>query len=337
MGRARQESEEWKRLAAAFDAVGKQKDCYASHLYWYTDFEQAKAAAKASGKPILSLRLLGNLDDEFSCANSRFFRTVLYANEEVSKALRERFILHWKSVRPVPKVTIDFGDGRKLERTITGNSIHYILDAEGRVVDALPGLYGPKAFLRGLTNAEETASKLAKLDASRREIVLREYHKERLGQLTAGRDADLAKLSIPASSIEMDRLDSAGRSEAWPRIAQLHADDARLDSSSRSLMRSKAVSARDAARVAMSKTRVEDPMLKVLVPFERSVAEDTVRNEYVLHAKLHEWLAGGSGSMAVDALNEKVYAELFLTPSSDPWLGLVPSDSYAALPNGGIR
>ena len=76
--------------AAALDAVGQQRDCYASQLYWFTDLEQAKAAAKASGKPILSLRLLGRLDEEFSCANSRFFRTALYANGEVSKVLRDQ-------------------------------------------------------------------------------------------------------------------------------------------------------------------------------------------------------------------------------------------------------
>ena len=48
---------------------------YTSQLYWYTDLEAAKAQAKRLGKPILSLRLLGKLTDEFSCANSRFFRT----------------------------------------------------------------------------------------------------------------------------------------------------------------------------------------------------------------------------------------------------------------------
>jgi hypothetical protein len=31
-----------------------------------------------------------------------------------------------------------------------------------------------------------------------------------------------------------------------------------------------------------------------------------------------------------------VYAELFLTPSSDPWLGLVPEGAYTALTNGGL-
>jgi len=30
--------------------------------------------AQRTNRPILSLRLLGNLTDDFSCANSRFFR-----------------------------------------------------------------------------------------------------------------------------------------------------------------------------------------------------------------------------------------------------------------------
>src|SRR5262245_24827359 len=125
----------WERLRKALDTIGGQRDCAASRLFWHTDLAKAKAAAHASGKPILSLRLLGRLDEELSCANSRFFRTALYANEEVSLALREHFVLHWESVRPVPKITIDFGDGRKLERTITGNSIHYVLNADGRPIE----------------------------------------------------------------------------------------------------------------------------------------------------------------------------------------------------------
>ena len=74
---------QWGRLRDAMDAVAAQKDAYASGLYWYTDLDAAKAAARASGKPILSLRLLGTLDSEYSCANSRYFRTVLYANKDV--------------------------------------------------------------------------------------------------------------------------------------------------------------------------------------------------------------------------------------------------------------
>ena len=69
--------ENWKRIAAALDTVAMQKDDYTSQLFWYTDLDAAKRVAKAQNKPILSLRLLGNLNEEFSWANSRLFRAIL--------------------------------------------------------------------------------------------------------------------------------------------------------------------------------------------------------------------------------------------------------------------
>ena len=140
-------TQKWQKIAKALDKVAMQKDVYASQLFWNTDLEKAKAESKKSNKPILSLRLLGNLNDELSCANSRFFRSILYPNAGISNYLRQNYILHWQSERPAPKITIDFGDGRKIERTITGNSIHYILDQDGKVVDALSGLNSPSVFL----------------------------------------------------------------------------------------------------------------------------------------------------------------------------------------------
>ncbi len=46
------------RLKSAIDAVGAQRDCDLSRLYWYTDLASATDAARREGKPILSLRLL---------------------------------------------------------------------------------------------------------------------------------------------------------------------------------------------------------------------------------------------------------------------------------------
>ncbi|HVG32211.1 MAG TPA: hypothetical protein VM911_03995 [Pyrinomonadaceae bacterium] len=368
----RDTSPEWLRLSAALDAVSQQRDSYASGLYWYTDFEQAKRAAAASGKPILSLRLLGNLNEEFSCANSRFFRTVLYANREVSDNLRERFILHWKSVRPAPRVTIDFGDGRKLERTLTGNSIHYILDTQGRVVDALPGLYGPKAFLRGLAQSEEVVKQYAgKTEAQQTEAFYR-YHRTRVNQTAAdwstdvqrsgGRvpDTVLARVSarrqnpdaleiapvamtkmvvevniLRAMTTDARELEAVMDEATWAKIAALHAADARLDERSIALIARQTPAA--IVENASAKTPADAQLLERIVEkLERNMALDTVRNEYVLRNRIHAWLANRARNMTVDALNEKVYAELFLTPGNDPWLGLYSPDTYTALENGGL-
>jgi hypothetical protein len=360
-------SPEWQRLTAALDSVSQQRNSYASGLYWYTDFEQAKRAAKATGKPILSLRLLGNLNEEFSCANSRFFRTVLYANAEVSDALRERFILHWKSVRPAPRVTIDFGDGRKLERTLTGNSIHYILDPSGRVVDALPGLYGPQAFLRGLAQAEDVVKQMAGKSEAQQSNIFNSYHRARINLIAADWSADIQRSggSVPdtvlarvkarsgnPSAIEVApaatskmvteinilraittdarELEAATNDAAWARIAALHSDDSRLDKRSRALIHRQMPETGEVGSTSRAQ------LLRVVENLERNMALDTVRNEYVLHNRMHAWLANRMWNISLDSLNEKVYAELFLTPGNDPWLGLFSPDTYTALENGGL-
>ncbi len=68
------------RYRAALDRACRQFDCASSGLYWFTDLDAALAEARRTHRPVLSLRLLGNLDEEMSCANSRYFRTLLYSN-----------------------------------------------------------------------------------------------------------------------------------------------------------------------------------------------------------------------------------------------------------------
>lgn len=77
-------------------------------------------------------------------------RTVLYADPAVSSLVKDKFVAHWSSERPVPKVTIDFGDGRVIKRTVTGNSAHYVMTGDGTVVDVLPGVYPAGVFTREL-------------------------------------------------------------------------------------------------------------------------------------------------------------------------------------------
>jgi len=344
-----------QRLHAAVDAVAAQRHAAASRLYWYTDLEQAKARARETGRPILSLRLLGRLDEELSCANSRFFRTVLYANRQVSAALRERFVLHWSSERPAPRVTVDFGDGRRLEGTLTGNSIHYVLDAEGRPVDALPGLYGPRAFLQALAPAEAAVAGMASLAGPQREAALRRYHAGRLAELNRRWGLDTARAALAGAPSLVALANAAPPETPGPRAAA--ADR---------LAMAKSIGERPILRSVLGRSAVAtvavDPLWSSLAPlyleilddgglrrlredgvdpatqtatvvaFHNSIAEDTVRNEYLLHFRLHRWLAEGTREpLGLEALNTRVYAELFLTPRTDPWLGLVAPNVYTGL------
>jgi hypothetical protein len=352
------------QLRATLDAICEQKDCDASRLYWYKDLEAAKIASKETGKPILSLRLLGNLSDELSCANSRFFRTALYPNAAVSQLLRDRFILHWQSERPVPKVTIDFGDGRKLEQTLTGNSIHYVLDSEGRPIDAIPGLYSPQAFIENLKDAETVMHSVSDINGDpdlRREILVK-YHRDRYAKLEKKWQSDLTRLRLPKqpllpltatdpqasarlasrltvskAMVELPTLSrTAGDPLAeitppsafdklsdanWARLARLNQNRVYLDAGSLKLMERKLPSTASIRTIANS--------------FERAIAQDTVRNEYVFHAQIHNWFANGefvgNEVKPLAALNQRVYDRLFLTPASDPWLGLVNENIYTGI------
>lgn len=399
----------WRTIEQTLDAVAGQRDAWAAKLYWYTDLNAAKAAAKAQNKPILSLRLLGKLTDEYSCANSRFFRTALYANEGVSKTLRENFILHWQSERPVPVLTIDMGDGRVVKRTLTGNSIHYLLDPEGRPLDALPGLYGPGAFARWLGSAGQLAANWQAQPQGAREAWLQNYHREQITKLaeayvspnpgargnrerlakelletplpvaispplqnrmaisaiapsamTAGRLA-VSKMFVEAPILNVSALYSAqparqvGDEGLWTAMAKTFASDATLDANSLALMRTKtaqpiiAASELPAGSAAQPALRLanggqasflvrpaSDEPLDVVTSFQTTLALDSVRNEYRMHAPLHAWFVKGTAPANLEALNVRVYSELFLTPKDDPWLGLAPAGLYAALPGDGL-
>ncbi len=349
---------EWERITRALDEVGQQKNNFVSGLYWFTDLEAAKKAARETGKPILSLRLLGNLTDELSCANSRFFRTVLYPNWQLRDLLHNRYVLHWKSVRPAPRITIDFGDGRKLESTVTGNSIHYILDSDGQLIDAIPGLNGPPVFKRDLESAETLFKSLAGKAGRERNMLLYNYYLDRSNQISLNWQADtkqfgdriperlrnpqtqdldatsvgpvaVTKMVIerPATRAITSASDALGRltdEEAWRLIARLHRQNSIIDERSMALMRQQNLSLTDS------------DLSRLIRRFQESLGLDTMRNEYMLRPKLYGWLTKEATRADLEKFNELVYAKLFLTPSSDPWLGLLSPDVYTATDNGGV-
>jgi len=392
---------------SSIDAVAGQYGAVWSRLFWHTNLEDAKITARSEGKPILYLRMMGKLTDEYSCANSRFFRTVLYTNAAVSKLLREKFVLVWESERPVPVITVDYGDGRVLKRTITGNSIHYVLNANGRIVDALPGLYDPVAFARIVSEAGEVARsgtenqirfymsdagaalnaafaadmKTARFEnneiskfipgtttaanamantATKRSVegpLLRaalppEVNAAPPARTAMGRafskggvESPLVAATVPARPLARDAMGSsatksmvehpllnaaadadiadADGASIWGRLAAIHKDDARLDANSIALIRSQ------------NAGLDESKLAATIAGFETSLAIDTARNNYEFRPHVLQWLMQTSQLVTPRDLNERVYGELFLTPRSDPWLGLAPENTYTALTNEG--
>ncbi len=348
------EGSERDDLERTIDAVAAQRYATFSRLYWYTDLEAAKAAARASGRPILSLRMLGRLDEDLSCANSRLFRVVLYANEDVSRFLRDHFVLHWSSERPAPRVTVDFGDGRRIETTVGGNSAHFVLDADGTPIDVLPGLYSPVAFRRELEAALPLAIASPTFSEAERPRRLREFHRERMeanGALPAD-PGPSRSFPVPteAGLFEAERLATTKSMIEMPLVLRGGLDpqrtlrrlslgvrftprleEARLDARSRELV--KKLRPTDWGNPAKPlDAKGLDAEIAVL---EANVAADTAENEQ-LHQSIQTWFEQPGPPPEFAELSRRLYAEHFLTPADDPWLGLSTPLIFTGLPGDGI-
>jgi hypothetical protein len=330
---------ELDRLRSAYDRVAGQRDAHASRLRWHDELEGARAESARTGKPILSLRMLGELTAELSCANSRLFRVLLYPDPRVNALLRERFVLHWSSERAVPVVTIDLGDGRVLQETLTGNSIHYVLDQEGRVLDAIPGLWEPGAFATRLTESLEVWQRFGadaegwrghhrhKARASRAEPLLAmEAPPARNALPIAATKAVMEVPLIKDRGASLAPPADPGRDPAVLARAAGRLDDVRFSDLSLALIQRKLPPADAVGSTSLA---------EVVERLRERVAIDTVVNEDQLQPRLHRWLADAPRA-ELEGFNARVYASLFLTPRADPWIGLRGADTFLALEGGGV-
>jgi hypothetical protein len=359
-------------LALTIDRVAAQRYATASRLYWYTDLPAAETAARAQHKPILALRMLGRLDEDLSCANSRLFRATLYANTKVSAFLRDSFVLYWSTERPVPQVTIDFGDGRKLQGTTTGNSAHYVLDENGTVLDVLPGLYAPVAFTAELTQSLALANRVRSLDAADRRTAITAYHANALEATTKAwaaaadtpyvprarrlmggdaaesavaraQDATVAKalIEVPqlrriASGIDPGAI-SPDETAQWAAVGQRTWGLTSRKGAARPRVfddASRALVARLHNAVPEDLVADADALDTVIARLEQHVVADSALNQFVLRQQIHGHMRKFEDSF--QDLNQWVYANVFHTPNTDAWLGLAPRTDFTGLPGDGL-
>jgi hypothetical protein len=350
-------------LAATIDAVAAQRYATVSRLYWHTELAGAQAEARATGRPILSLRMLGRLDEDLSCANSRFFRTILYPDPGIAKVLRERFVLHWSSERPVPQVTIDFGDGRKIQRTTTGNSAHYVLDESGAVIDVLPGVYAPAVFQAELTKSLALAKKLRGLDDARRTAATADLAKQGRDAATlafgkvAGRVYTPGSRRLAGPADQASDLEKAQRATMSKRIMEVP-DLTRIGFDAGAIPSTDIAQWATAGQLAfgLAPARILDAQSRALVArlhdgtgpaapqaevdamiarLEQAIAADTALNELQLRQIIRAHLAT-TRTRDLATINAWVYANVFHTPKSDAWLGLNPRTDFTGLPGDGV-
>jgi hypothetical protein len=102
----------------------------------------------------------------------------LFSRADVGGFINSNFEAAWEMVRPVPTIRIDFGNGHVATRTLHGNIATYACTADRQVVDVLPGIYTPVAYMAALGALGEVHAALGR-SGHDRQSALQTYHRER--------------------------------------------------------------------------------------------------------------------------------------------------------------
>lgn len=126
----------------------------------------------------------------------------MFSDKAVAEYINNNFEPVWQSVRPVPTVTIDFGNGKTLVRTLKGNIATYVCTAPGRVLDILPGIYNAKEFVASLDQMLKLHSQVANKFTDGQDKILVSYHERKAKTLAKSASHSLSRGKIRTESVD---------------------------------------------------------------------------------------------------------------------------------------
>ncbi|MBC8352651.1 MAG: hypothetical protein H8E66_11715 [Planctomycetes bacterium] len=217
----------------------------------------------------------------------------MFSDKDVARELNEHFEPVWQSVRPVPRVTIDFGNGQVIRRTLNGNVATYVCDVDGRVLDVLPGIYDPETYLAQVMELERL-HRFVRADRNGLDAALTEYHERQAAALAQGAAPDRL-VEIPYDRLSIVAVEEGVRVVLQPARRLL----------------ARAVAARP-ADINPSDRADHDPFV---------LDEDTRINEGPRRLKVHRHLAQNH-HLVPSELTKWLYREVLNTDLDDPYLGL---------------
>ena len=217
---------------------------------------------------------------------------MLFSNAQIAQFVNAGFEPVWQSVRPVPIVTIDFGNGREIKRTLHGNIATYVCTPSGYVVDVLPGLYTADVFgkrLMALLFEAHSAPKSAPFFAKWL-VGQHEKRNQQAEQNKKGKALEIKKVRDKGKSVVIER----------PVIWALGAPPA-----------------------------VDQPPQDVVdalgspgqLTIWKAMVEDTRVNDTDRRKQISEFLTR-SGPILPAAMTKWLYREVLDSDIDDPWLGL---------------
>jgi hypothetical protein len=220
---------------------------------------------------------------------------VLFSQKRVADFINESFEPVWESVRPVPIVRIDFGDGNVLTRTLHGNILTSICTPDGLLVDALPGIYREAEYLAQLNLLCAVAKNAQAAPVLRRDQLVRAYHRGQVEGLKKG---------LTPNQIAMRKVLPITKSVIETPIELVLLPTPSFFTTAE---RSKPET--------IPATAMED------VAGWKELEEDTRLNERTRRLQIHELLAR-SGLVRPEKVRRPIYKDVLHADLEDPYLGL---------------
>lgn len=233
----------------------------------------------------------------------------MFSDGEIASQIEAGFEPVWQGLRAVPTVTIDFGNGNLVRRTLRGNIATYVCTKAGQVVDILPGIYEPRVFAAKLEQLQLLAKHLSQSREINKELI--EYHRRSVRALKLGLEPGIYK-------------------------------ENKLDSRLLNLMKTKIESRTIAPFIIRERDQLPLKRLQVLMrnfispqddpvpPQFKSahdqdnwnlLASDTQANETLRRRQIHEKLMG-LVDLAPAQITKWLYKEVLHADLDDPYLGL---------------
>jgi hypothetical protein len=238
---------------------------------------------------------------------------VLFSSDPVAKVINEHFEPVWVSVREVPVVTIDFGGGHKITRTLNGNVATYALHPDGTVLDILPGIYQPDEYVKQLTQLNYLHQyAYGSLPAGKQGDKLIAYHTTQAKLLADGQEPGRFEFNF-AAAISKAKIENplkfvvAGKPMAPAVYTQPNGNTT------------------SPAQIAVQQFRATEPKpaSKAAETLRgwKELAEDTKLNETAHRRMIHEHLAK-AGTVRPKDVTRWLYKEVLHADLDDPYLGL---------------
>jgi hypothetical protein len=217
----------------------------------------------------------------------------LFSKDSVAGFINAYFEPTWVSVRPVPIVRIDFGDGTVMTRTLHGNILTSVCSSDGQILDSLPGIYTEDVYRDRLNQLRLLAQYTNKRSVKERAALVRAYHEKAAAALAKGEAPDqfAEKLRERAAVTKMK--------------VENPVEVVLVKGTATKPAQKKAEPARDSTDVAGWKELVED----------------TTLNEGTRRRQIHELLAR-EGLVLPEKVLKPIYKDVLHADLDDPYLGL---------------